>query len=337
MMAMDAQTPNFMSPMSSMRAVLVDTQSGEECDDEGELALLDCTSVAAGYVGCEPFAEPHTRYMTGDVWRAVPQAPGSDKTVPHLACYEHVCRRDDLLVMASGEMVNPVVAERLIGQHLAASAERAMSAAKRNSRCPAGGRFGNAMLLGSSFASVFLVVELLQPSCTGDDSKRGPLPTRWYSRWRNKNKGYPETKDERLELLEYPPSAVASDELEAKQAVPEPKRWPSASRQDRTGQSEQQLREALLNAIDAANECAPGYAAISRGRVIVLRQDMGEDMLPKTMKGNVMRSRAEQRFYVRSGHNSLMLTCPTRLLTSARCAAVARQVGGGGARQPECL
>ena len=78
--------------------------------------------------------------------------------------------------------------------------------------------------------------------------------------------------------------------------------------------AEQELRVALLGALAAANAGAPGYAALSSARVLVLRlapegaagegqegegREEEEDYdapLPKTMKGNVQRSKAEARF-----------------------------------------
>ena len=78
---------------------------------EGELVVLGCAYVTPGYLGAPAPSPPfEAERRTGDVFRRVESAGG--------AAFAYVCRRDDLLVLSSGELANPLPLEARLAAEL---------------------------------------------------------------------------------------------------------------------------------------------------------------------------------------------------------------------------
>ncbi|KAJ8599726.1 hypothetical protein CTAYLR_003388 [Chrysophaeum taylorii] len=73
--------------------------------DRGEIVVLGCGSATPGYANAEPPAVPFsTSRSTGDVFEVVVGADGEK-------WLRHVCRRDDVIIHATGELTNPLPIE----------------------------------------------------------------------------------------------------------------------------------------------------------------------------------------------------------------------------------
>ena len=127
---------NAMQPLAAAQAVLVN-ENDAKVQDEGELVILGMRSATDGYIGSSsskltrgddrPTSE---RLYTGDVFNQV--EPG---------WYQHVCRRDDLVLHTTGEMTNPLPIEKSL-----------------HSLCDA--VVANLCVFGQGQAKPFLVVQL---------------------------------------------------------------------------------------------------------------------------------------------------------------------------------
>ncbi|KAJ8599503.1 hypothetical protein CTAYLR_007317 [Chrysophaeum taylorii] len=104
---------DLMRP-AGVGAVLVDRDE----DGRGELVVLDCGSASPGYLGFPPPEVPFSRRRaTGDIFEIV------DPDGPWL---RHVCRRDDVIVLSTGELANPVPMEEAASAAIGYAAARVL-------------------------------------------------------------------------------------------------------------------------------------------------------------------------------------------------------------------
>ncbi|KAK7242776.1 phosphopantetheine binding protein [Aureococcus anophagefferens] len=82
-----------------------------ELQGSKRLVVLGCAYVTPGYLGAPAPSPPfEAERRTGDVFRRVESAGG--------AAFAYVCRRDDLLVLSSGELANPLPLEARLAAEL---------------------------------------------------------------------------------------------------------------------------------------------------------------------------------------------------------------------------
>ena len=122
----------LMQPVPGVEVALV-SDDGEAPTTEqavGELELRRCLSATPGYLNVPPPETPRTvRHRTGDLFRRSEPASGG-------TWYEHVCRKDDLILHTTGEMTNPLPMEdALIGELRLHGAARAVVIGQ-NRPCP---------------------------------------------------------------------------------------------------------------------------------------------------------------------------------------------------------